>query len=146
MVYDFVAWLCSPFAWWGRMRVEGLEHLPAEGPVLVAPNHDSQMDPVVIGLAAKPRRRLRYLAQAELWKIPGLGWFLDGMRQIPIRRGTGDSKALDSAVDALKAGDAVAVFPEGRLSWGERVRARSGIGLLAGGVPGARGSRTRSAG
>jgi 1-acyl-sn-glycerol-3-phosphate acyltransferase len=60
------------------------------------------------------------------------------MRQIPIRRGTGDSRALDRAVDALKAGDAVAVFPEGRLSWGERVRARSGIGLLAGWVPEAR--------
>ena len=138
MIYDLVAWLLNPFAWWGRLRVEGLEHLPAEGPVLVAPNHDSQMDPVVIGLAAGPRRRLRYLAQAELWKIPGLGWFLTGMRQIPIRRGTGESRALDRAVDALKAGDAVAVFPEGRLSWGERVRARSGIGLLAGWVPDAR--------
>jgi 1-acyl-sn-glycerol-3-phosphate acyltransferase len=138
MVYDLVAWLMRPFAWWGRVRVEGLEHVPADGPVLVAPNHDSQMDPVVIGLAARPRRRLRYLAQAELWKIPGLGWFLDGMHQIPIRRGTRDSRALDRAVDVLKAGGAVAVFPEGRLSWGERVRARSGIGLLAGWVPEAR--------
>ena len=135
MIYDFVAWLMRPFAWWGRVRVEGLENVPATGPLLVAPNHDSQMDPVIIGLAIKPRRRLRYLAQAELWKIPGLGWFLNGMRQIPIKRGTGDSHALDRAVDALKAGDAVAVFPEGRLSWGERVRARSGIGLLAGWVP-----------
>ena len=138
MIYDLVAWLMHPFAWWGRVRVEGLEHLPAGGPVLIAPNHDSQMDPVVIGLAARSRRRLRYLAQAELWRIPGLGWFLDGMRQIPIRRGTGDSRALDKTVDALKAGDAVAVFPEGRLSWGERVRARSGIGLLASWVPEAR--------
>ena len=138
MIYDFVAWLLRPIAWWGRTRVEGLEHIPVVGPVLVVPNHDSQMDPVVIGLAARPRRRLRYLAQAELWKIPGLGWFLNGMRQIPIKRGTGDSHALDRAVDALKAGDAVAVFPEGRLSWGERVRARSGVGLLAGWVPEAR--------
>jgi 1-acyl-sn-glycerol-3-phosphate acyltransferase len=138
MIYDFVAWLMHPFAWWGRLRVEGLENVPAAGPLLVAPNHDSQMDPVIIGLAIKPRRRLRYLAQAELWKIPGLGWFLNGMRQIPIKRGTGDSHALDRAVDALKAGDAVAVFPEGRLSWGERVRARSGVGLLAGWVPEAR--------
>jgi len=138
MIYDFVAWLLSPFAWWGRVRVEGLENVPASGPVLVAPNHDSQMDPVIIGLAITPRRRLRYLAQAELWKIPGLGWFLNGMRQIPIKRGTGDSGALDRTVEALKAGDAVAVFPEGRLSWGQRVRARSGIGLLAGWVPEAR--------
>lgn len=135
MIYDLVAWLLRPFAWWGRVRVEGLEHVPATGPLLVAPNHDSQMDPVVIGLAIQPRRRLRYLAQAELWRIPGVGFFLNGMRQIPIKRGTGDSRALDRAVDALKSGDAVAVFPEGRLSWGERVRARSGIGLLAGWVP-----------
>jgi 1-acyl-sn-glycerol-3-phosphate acyltransferase len=135
MIYDLVAWLLRPLAWWGRVRVEGLEHVPACGPLLVVPNHDSQTDPVVIGLAVRPRRRLRYLAQAELWRIPGVGWFLDGMRQIPIRRGTGDSAALERAVAALRSGDAVAVFPEGRLSWGERVRARSGIGLLAGWVP-----------
>jgi 1-acyl-sn-glycerol-3-phosphate acyltransferase len=135
MFYDLIAWLLRPFAWWGRVRVEGLEHVTAGGPLLVVPNHDSQMDPVVVGLALAPRRRLRYLAQAELWKIPGLGWFLTGMRQIPIRRGTGDSRALEKAVEALRNGDAVAVFPEGRLSWGERVRARSGIGLLAGWVP-----------
>jgi 1-acyl-sn-glycerol-3-phosphate acyltransferase len=135
MIYDLIAWLLRPSAWWGRLRVEGLEHVPKEGPLLVVPNHDSQWDPVVIGLAIKPRRRLRYLAQAELWKIPGVGSILDGMRQIPIKRGAGDAAALDRTVDALKAGDAVAVFPEGRLSWGERLRARSGVGLLAGWVP-----------
>jgi 1-acyl-sn-glycerol-3-phosphate acyltransferase len=53
------------------------------------------------------------------------------MRQIPLTRGMGDAKALDRAVDALKAGDAVTIFPEGRLSWGETLRARSGVGLLA---------------
>ena len=138
MIYDLVAWLLSPSTWWGRVRVEGLDNVPAAGPLLVVPNHDSQWDPVLIGLAIRPRRRLRYLAQAELWKIPGVGFFLDGMRQIPIKRGAGDAAALDRTVDALKAGDAVAVFPEGRLSWGERLRARSGVGLLAGWVPEAR--------
>lgn len=135
MVYDVISCLLRPLGWWARLRTEGLEHVPAEGPVLVVPNHDSQMDPVLIGLAIKPRRDLRYLAMAELWKIPLLGPILDGLRQIPIKRGTGDSRALDSAVDALKAGDVVTVFPEGRLSWGDRVRARSGVGLLAGWVP-----------
>jgi len=135
MIYDVIAWLLSPSAWWGRLRVEGLDNVPTEGPLLVVPNHDSQWDPVVIGLAIRPRRRLRYLAQAELWRIPGVGLVLDGMRQIPIKRGAGDAAALDRTVHALKAGDAVAVFPEGRLSWGERVRARSGVGLLAGWVP-----------
>jgi 1-acyl-sn-glycerol-3-phosphate acyltransferase len=135
MLYDVIAWLLRPAAWWGRVRVEGLDNVPTAGPLLVVPNHDSQWDPVVIGLSIRPRRRLRYLAQAELWRIPGVGPVLDGMRQIPIKRGAGDAAALDRTVDALKAGDAVAVFPEGRLSWGERLRARSGIGLLAGWVP-----------
>lgn len=135
MVYALVSWLLRPLAWWARLRTEGLEHVPAEGPVLFVPNHDSQMDPVLLGIAITPRRQLRYLAQAELWKIPLLGPILNGLRQIPIRRGTGDARALDRAVEALKAGDVVTVFPEGRLSWGERVRARSGVGLLAGWVP-----------
>jgi len=135
MLYDLIAWLLRPAAWWGRVRVEGLDNVPTAGPLLVVPNHDSQWDPVVIGLSIRPRRRLRYLAQAELWRIPGVGLVLDGMRQIPIKRGAGDAAALDRTVRALKAGDAVAVFPEGRLSWGERVRARSGVGLLAGWVP-----------
>jgi 1-acyl-sn-glycerol-3-phosphate acyltransferase len=135
MFYDVISGLLRPLGWWARLRVEGLEHVPAEGAALLVPNHDSQTDPVLIGLAAKPRRNLRYLAGAELWKIPLLGPILDGLRQIPIKRGSGDSRALDRAVDALRAGDIVTVFPEGRLSWGERLRARSGLGLLAGWVP-----------
>jgi 1-acyl-sn-glycerol-3-phosphate acyltransferase len=63
---------------------------------------------------------------------------MNGMQQIPIKRGAGDGKALDRAVEALKAGDAIGVFPEGRLSWGEAIRARSGVGLLASWVPDAR--------
>ena len=138
MFYDLIAMICRPSAWWGRLRVQGLDAIPASGAVLVVPNHDSQWDPVTIGLAAKPRRRLRYLAMVELWKIPGLGPIMNAMRQIPVMRGTGDARALDHAVAALRTGDAVAIFPEGRLSWGETLRARSGVGLLAGWVPEAR--------
>ncbi len=135
MLYDVLVSLARPLGWWGRMRVDGLEHLPAEGPVLLAPNHDSQMDPVLISLAALPRRMLRYLAGDDLWRIPLVGAVLDGMGQIPITRGRGDRRALERAVDALGSGDAVTVFPEGRLSWGQRLRARSGLGLLAGWAP-----------
>ena len=136
MFYDLIAMLCRPSAWWGRLRVKGLDAVPASGPVLVVPNHDSQWDPVILGLAARPKRRLRFLAQAELWKIPGLGLILDAMHQIPLMRGTGDAAALDRAVEALKSGHAVAIYPEGRLTWGEALRARSGVGLLAGWCPG----------
>src|SRR5438067_11688536 len=105
-----------PLVWWGRARVDGLEHVPESGPLLVVPNHDSQWDPVVVGVVLRKRRALRFLARANLWKIPLLGPVLSGMRQIPIERSAGDEGALAKAIDALRAGDAVCIFPEGRLS------------------------------
>jgi 1-acyl-sn-glycerol-3-phosphate acyltransferase len=120
--------------WWGRLKVEGLEHLPADGPILLAANHDSYWDPVAIGLAAMPKRQIHALAKSSLWK-PGTGWILDGMGQIPIQRGKGDARALDSAIDALKAGACIGVFPEGTRSLGRELRARSGFGRLAAAVP-----------
>lgn len=59
--------LLLPAALWGRMRVTGLDSVPAEGPLLVVPNHDSQWDPIVVGIALRKRRRLRFLARANLW-------------------------------------------------------------------------------
>ena len=138
MIYDLVAYLLRPFAWWGRLRTHGLGLVSDRGPLLVVPNHDSQWDPVLIGLALHPRRQLRFLARASLWKIPGLGPVLHALGQIPIRRGAGDAGALDRAIEALHSGEAVCVFPEGGLSWGERPRARSGVGRLAQECPEAR--------
>lgn len=128
--------LSAPWAkWWGRMQVEGLEALPRSGPVLVAGNHDSNMDPVAVGVAARGHRQVRALAKSSLWKIPGLGSILDGMGQIPIDRGAGDAHALDRAVEALRAGSCIGVFPEGTRSLGRELRARGGIGRLAEAVP-----------
>jgi 1-acyl-sn-glycerol-3-phosphate acyltransferase len=125
------------------MVVEGLDLVPATGPLLIVPNHDSQMDPIVVGVALRSRRRLRFLARANLWTIPVagplfLGPVLNGLGQIPIRRGSGDSGALDLAKQRLCAGDALGVFPEGRLTWGVPIRARTGVGLLATWCPEAR--------
>jgi 1-acyl-sn-glycerol-3-phosphate acyltransferase len=138
VLYDVVAGLLRPSTWWGRVRVEGLEAVPTEGPLLVVPNHDSQWDPIVVGLAIKARRRLRFLARASLFRIPGVGPVLRGIGQIPIERSAGDARAMGWAVDALRDGEAICIFPEGGLSWGERVRARSGVGRLAQACPGAR--------
>src|SRR5262249_58216644 len=83
-------------------------------------------------------RGLRFLGRASLWRIPGLGPLLHGLHQIPIKRGAGDAHALEEAVSALRGGEAVCVFPEGMLSCGERLRARSGVGRLANWCPGVR--------
>jgi 1-acyl-sn-glycerol-3-phosphate acyltransferase len=114
------------------MKTVGVETVPESGPLLLVPNHDSQWDPVLVAVALRKRRKLRFLARANLWKIPGLGPILYGIGQIPIERGTGDAEALDEAADALRDGAAICVFPEGKLSGGQRLRARSGVGRLAG--------------
>lgn len=120
-----------PVAAWGRLEVSGLETLPASGPLLVVGNHDSHWDPVMIGVAARKRRMIRALAKSELWDVRGLNKVLDGMGQIPIVRGAGDAQALANAIEALREGSCVGVFPEGTRSKGRAMRARSGVGRLA---------------
>src|SRR5256714_11994381 len=93
------------------------------------------MDPVVLGVGLRRRRMLRYLARANLWKMPGLGPVMRGLRQIPIERGARDAGAIQAAVDALRAGEAICIFPEGKLSLGERLRARTGVTRLKAACP-----------
>jgi 1-acyl-sn-glycerol-3-phosphate acyltransferase len=137
--YRFVMAACSPVTrWWGRLAATGTEALPATGPVLLVGNHDSLWDPVVIGTAGADRRQIRALAKASLWKITPLAPVLDRMGQVPIERGAGDAGALDAAVEQLRAGACIGVFPEGTISRGEELRPRSGVGRLAQLVPEAR--------
>ena len=127
---------CAPVVrWWGRLEVAGVEHLPASGPLLIIANHDSNWDPVAIGIAGRKRRQIRALAKASLWDIPGLAPILRGMGQIPIKRGAADAGALDEAIRQLREGACLGVFPEGTISRGAVLRARSGAGRLAIEVP-----------
>lgn len=121
--------------WWGRLEVEGLDAIPAQGPTLLIGNHDSYWDPVAVGVAALRHRQVHALAKSSMWKIKGLDKVLDGMGQIPIDRGAGDIKALDRAIEELRAGACIGVFPEGTRSLGRTLRARSGVGRLAAAVP-----------
>lgn len=120
---------------WGRLHVTGLELLPRFGPTLVVGNHDSYWDPVAVGVGALGHRQVRALAKSSLWKVKPLAPVLNGMGQIPIDRGAGDSGAMDRAVAELRAGACIGVFPEGTRSLGRELRARGGIGRLAEAVP-----------
>jgi 1-acyl-sn-glycerol-3-phosphate acyltransferase len=134
--YRIALGLCVPAVrWWGRLQVEGLEHVPATGPLIVAGNHDSYWDPVAIGIAAIELRQIRALSKSSLWKIKGLDKVLDGMGQIPVVRGTKDADALERAMTELRGGACVGIFPEGTRSLGRTLRARSGIGRMAAAVP-----------
>jgi 1-acyl-sn-glycerol-3-phosphate acyltransferase len=131
--------VCHPVVrTWGRLEVSGLEALPTRGPVLVVGNHDSHWDPVTVGVAAIRRRQIKALAKADLWKVRGLAPVLNGMGQIPIERGSGDTAALARAIEELRSGSCIGVFPEGTRSRGKVLRARSGVARLALEVPEAR--------
>jgi 1-acyl-sn-glycerol-3-phosphate acyltransferase len=134
--YALAMTVCGPIIRrWGRLQVSGLEELPQSGPVLLAGNHDSYWDPIAVGVAALRHRQIRALAKSSMWKIKGLNHVLDGMGQIPIDRGKRDAAALQRAIEELRAGACIGIFPEGTRSLGRELRARSGLGRLAEAVP-----------
>jgi 1-acyl-sn-glycerol-3-phosphate acyltransferase len=101
-----------------RMRFEGLENIPDAGGAILAPNHLSVLDPLVIALGvAKRGRTIRFLAGAEFFErgrhIVAFG--LRKFRQIPVRRGLADWSALNEIAGVIHAGSLAGIFPEGRV-------------------------------
>jgi glycerol-3-phosphate dehydrogenase (NAD(P)+) len=139
----------NPFLYWGlrallvpafliylRMQRVGREHLPKSGPLLLASNHRSFLDPFVIGTLV--RRPVYYMAKRELFEKRWQAWILNGLGAFPVDRGAGDGAALQTARAILARGDVVVVFPEGtRVRRGPLGTPRRGIGRLAleAGVP-----------
>lgn len=116
-------------AWFG-LRVRGVEHIPSSGPALIVSNHQSILDPPVIGGAA--RRQIYFLAKAELFRIPLFGRLIRAVNARPVRREGSDPRALRTAALLLKEGKALLVFPEGTRSLDGRLgEGKPGVGMLA---------------
>jgi 1-acyl-sn-glycerol-3-phosphate acyltransferase len=114
----------------------GAEHIPAEGGIIVAANHVSEIDPLVIGhFLYDLRRAPRFLAKAELFRKPPMKWIVEGAKQIPVSRHASDaSAALVPAVEALARGECVLIYPEGSATrdpdlW--PMKARTGVARVA---------------
>ena len=106
-----------PFKLWFNWSLDGLERIPRDGPVLVAANHISYLDPVAHAYFLFERgRRARFLAKSELFEIPVFGALMRNAGQIPVHRASGDPDALVYARDALARGEAVVVYPEGTVT------------------------------
>ena len=106
--------LVPPMQLWFNWRLEGLEKIPVEGPVIVAGNHLSYVDPLAHGyFVVKAGRRPRFLAKQELFDARFVGTVLRGARQISVERGTGDRSPLEDARRAVERGEVVVIYPEG---------------------------------
>jgi 1-acyl-sn-glycerol-3-phosphate acyltransferase len=108
----------------------GREHIPAHGPVIIASNHRSFLDPFVIGTMA--RRPMYYVAKSELFAHRWRSWILAALGAFPVVRGTGDADMIETAKAILARGDIVLMFPEGtRIRPGSLAKPRRGVGRLA---------------
>ena len=105
---------------YARFRFYGLKHLPTEGPAIIVANHRSYFDPVAIGLTmAKVGRPVRFLGKKEVFDAPVVGDVARAMGGIRVDRGTGSDAPIQAAEDALRAGELVALMPQGTIPRGE---------------------------
>jgi 1-acyl-sn-glycerol-3-phosphate acyltransferase len=133
--YGFARALLTPPLRYGiHWTVEGAHVIPVRGPVILASNHVSYLDPLVLAYVAKERwRRVRFLTKAELFDRRALGALLRATHQIPVQRQTtGAAASLDAAEHALAQGECVVIFPEGTISLDlDPMPGKSGVARLA---------------
>jgi len=113
-----------------RFKKIGAEHIPPKGGVIIASNHVAYVDPPFLG-AASPRE-LFYLAKSELFSNSLFGWLIKKYNAIPVTRGAFDRRAISRAVELLKKGKALLLFPEGTRSRdGRFLEPKLGVGKIA---------------
>jgi len=113
-----------------RWKVRGRENIPTSGRVIIAPNHCSNADPLLMGAATN--RRVRFMAKEELFSPSWFGSIINNLGAIPVKRGVGDRAAIRLALDILQAGNALTLFPEGTRSKNGRLsNAQHGVAMIA---------------
>lgn len=112
-----------------RMRVTGTENVPSSGPLIVACNHVSYLDPPALGTACP--RQLRYMAKAELFSIPILGPMIASFGAYPVDRRGSTAAAIKRSVEVLHQGGAIGIFPEGTRNLSGEIQPHRGVALLA---------------
>lgn len=115
MFYKF-CWLLfnAIFKIWLRWDIYGKENIPKQGPVVIASNHLSLLDPPVVGSAAT--RKVNFMAKSELFEPPVFGPLIRILGAFPVRRGAADRQAMKTAINLLQHDEMVGVFPEGTRS------------------------------
>jgi 1-acyl-sn-glycerol-3-phosphate acyltransferase len=112
-----------------RVRIAGREHVPETGPCVLAANHVSVMDGFFLGIAVT--RQVRFMAKAELHRVPIVKQILEGAGAFPVERGADAGRAIAAAVKLLEQGAVIGVFPEGTSLPDEKRGYKRGAARLA---------------
>lgn len=113
MFFRFIYFVAAPFfKLLYRIKITGKENIP-KGSSVVCANHTSMLDPIFLAIAFGISENWLFMGKAELFKIPGLNWLIRSLGAIPVNRGATDISTLRNAIDALKGGKKVMIFPEG---------------------------------
>lgn len=130
MIYTLVKGLFKVlFTIFLRLHVEGTENIPKNGPLVIACNHLSLLDPPVLGTAAT--RKVHFMAKEELF-VPILGDIYKILGAFPVRRGGADRAAIKHGIDILESNQVLAIFPEGtRSKTGKLGKAQPGALMMA---------------
>ncbi len=120
-------WLCRLMF---GLKVQGIKNLPRKGGFILAANHVSNLDPILMGSTCP--RRVSFMAKEELFCNPLTSWFLFQLGAFPVKRGAADISALKESIRRLKGGQGLVLFPEGRRQFnGLSDRPEAGIGFVA---------------
>src|SRR5262245_51471306 len=113
----------------GRLEIQGRDRVPLTGGLVIASNHHSFWDPPTVAVSLP--RETHFLAKEQLFRVRGFGSLIRSVNAIPIRRGMADLSGISRALEVLRGGKCLLVFPEGgRMKDGELHRAKPGLGLV----------------
>jgi 1-acyl-sn-glycerol-3-phosphate acyltransferase len=117
--------------WWARVRRDGVCTVPANGPVIVAANHGSTLDPFLLG-ATSPNRYISYVIAREYAVIPLFRRLVELMECVPVNRTGNDTASVRAILRHLESGKCLGIFPQGRIQFpGEELDLREGVGMIA---------------
>ena len=113
-----------------NFHIEGIENIPQDRPLVMASNHRSYADPVILTMPMK--RPVTYMAKEELFKNKLFGWFITKLGAFPVKRGAGDMQVIDDSIAILNSGRNLVIFPEGTRSKDGKVgKGKTGVALIA---------------
>ena len=133
MLYSFLLKIVNPIAKLVySVRYKGLEHIPQAGKLIVCCNHRSVIDPVFVALPF--HRQIHYMAKSELFQDHGkfVHWFLYQMGAFPVKRNSGDTESIRTAVQILEDGGVLGIFPQGKCVFDNApFKPKAGVALIA---------------